>query len=189
MRNQTKRLITAAVLSLFATTAPSPAAAPPAQRPNVLMFVVDDLNTSLGCYGNPVVQTPNIDRLAQRGVVFQRAYCQFPVCNPSRTSLFTGLVPDHTGVMNNGTHYVPAANEAPLLPRYFHDHGYRTLRIGKVFHDSRWMLSGKPLRTTDDPAAWDLSEDEPLADDHDEDVEVKQRSTPAEKPTVSFAKL
>jgi uncharacterized sulfatase len=91
--------------------------------------------------------------------------------------------------MNNGTHYVPTSSEAPLLPRYFRDQGYRTLRIGKIFHDSRWMLSGKPLRTTDDPAAWDLSEDEPLADDRDEDGDTKQRSNSAEKLTISFTKL
>src|SRR6266581_1040903 len=152
-----------------------PRVAPPAKGPNVLLIISDDLNDSLGCFGNSMVQSPNIDRMANRGVRFERAYCQYPVCNPSRTSLLSGLRPEKTGVMTNGTHPIPDKNDPPLLPRFLRDQGYFCARVGKIYHDSKRMLDGKPLRTTDDPAGWDISEDEPIVgDDPEETAAIKE---------------
>ena len=74
---------------------------PPSRKPNVLFIIPDDLNNCVGAYGHPLVKTPNIDRLASRGVRFDRAYCQFPLCGPSRNSFLTGLYPNSAGILAN----------------------------------------------------------------------------------------
>src|SRR5256714_9698856 len=100
---------------------------------NVLFIVSDDLNCSLGCYGDKVTQSPNIDRLAARGVRFDRAYCNYPVCNASRTSFLSGRRPETTKVLGNGTEpRIALGPEFRFLPEFFHDHGYFTAGIWQV---------------------------------------------------------
>jgi iduronate 2-sulfatase len=109
----------------------------PAPPPNILFIVADDLRPNLGCYGDRYAHTPNIDRLAENGVVFTRAYCQQAVCNPSRASLLTGLRPDETGVTNLKTHFRTSFPDLVTLPQLFKNMGYLTLGTGKVFHQSK----------------------------------------------------
>ena len=110
----------------------------PAQRLveklNVLFIAVDDLRPVLGCYGDTMVITPNVDRLAKQGVVFNRAYCQEAVCSPSRASLITGRRPDTIRVWDLETHFRDALPDVITLPQHFKQHGYHTRSIGKILH-------------------------------------------------------
>ena len=106
---------------------------------NVLFIVVDDLRPLLRCYGHSEMHTPNIDRLAKQGTLFNRAYCQFPVCNPSRVSVLTGLRPDTTGIYDNPTDFRKVLPGVVTLPQHFKDHGYHTRSVGKIAHgDAAW---------------------------------------------------
>lgn len=104
------------------------------KRPNVLFFAVDDLRPELGCYGVREIKSPNIDRLARQGMVFERAYVQQAVCSPSRTSLLTGARPDTTQVWDLVTHFRKAMPEVVTLPQHFRQNGYFVQGIGKIFH-------------------------------------------------------
>ncbi len=118
------------------------------ERPNVLFILVDDLRPELGCYGAPV-ETPNIDRLAGVSTRFDRAYCQYPLCNPSRTSLLTGLYPTETGVLDNTLYFRDKFPDHVTLPQLFKNNGYTTVRCGKVFHGG-----------IDDAVSWSEGSDE-----------------------------
>ena len=101
---------------------------------NVLFMIVDDLRPMLGCYGIPEMHTPNIDSLAARGTLFNRAYCQYPLCNPSRASILTGLRPETTGVHNNSEDYKITVPDAVDVYQHFMEQGYKTYTVGKVGH-------------------------------------------------------
>ena len=143
------------VLVISLLQAFSPAAAHDRSAPNVLFIAVDDLSTALGCYGNLIVKTPNIDRLASTGVRFDRAYNQLPLCNPTRASLMTGLRPDQIGVYDLDRHFRDDVPDAVTLPQAFQKAGYFAARVGKIYHYNVPASIGTD--GFDDPPSWNLT--------------------------------
>jgi arylsulfatase A-like enzyme len=124
---------------------------------NVLMIAVDDLRPELGVYGATHVKSPNIDRLAEGGVVFERAYCQQAVCNPSRTSLMTGLRPDTIGVTGNHVHFRDNRPDVVTLSQHFKINGYHAQSIGKIYHGVFPDGASKTVwDTMGDPESWSV---------------------------------
>jgi len=129
---------------LVSWAAPMALAAPaPTKRLNVLFIASDDLRSQLGCYGDRMVKSPNLDRLAGRGLVFQRAYCQQALCSPSRISLLSGRHPWTTGIYQIGPSLRSKLPDVVTLPQHFKNHGWHARSLGKVFHIG-----------IDDPASW-----------------------------------
>lgn len=123
------------------------------KRYNVLMIISDDLRPELGSYGNKVIRTPNVDRIAARATKFDRAYTQYPLCNPSRTSFLTGRYPTQHKIYNSNDYFRRTYPDWVTLPQYFKQNGYITIRSGKIFHGGiddqvSWTVGGEPT----DPA-------------------------------------
>ncbi len=158
-----------------------------ADRPNVLFIAVDDLRPEMGCYGNTVVQTPNLDRLAARGTVFNRVYCQQAVCSPSRSSLMTGRRPDATRVWDLETHFRVALPDCVTIPEHFKANGYHCAALGKIYHggfedgrswsEPHWYATGRTVDT--DPADWTKRKVQPFQSS------VKEYSANIAKDTTS----
>lgn len=129
-------------------------AKPERARPNVLFLISDDLNNLLGCYGDPLARTPNIDRLAKRGVRFDRTYCTYPLCGPSRNSLLTGLHPNSTGIQANAQIFRQTIPSQVSMPQAFRQAGYFAGRIGKLYHYNVPASIG--TNGHDDPGSWEL---------------------------------
>jgi iduronate 2-sulfatase len=104
------------------------------ERPNILLICVDDLKPVLGCYGDSIAQTPNIDQFARNSVLFESAYCNQAVCSPSRNALMTGLRPQTLGIYDLGTNFRKSAPDAVTLAQHFQQSGYTTQAMGKIFH-------------------------------------------------------
>ncbi|HEX7904124.1 MAG TPA: sulfatase [Chitinophagaceae bacterium] len=113
---------------------PAPKATSVTKKYNVLFIATDDCNNDLSIYGHKEMSTPNIERLAKRGIKFDRAYCQFPLCNPSRTSILTGLTPDETKIYDLQTSIRQTIPDAVTIPQLFKQNGYYSARVGKIFH-------------------------------------------------------
>jgi arylsulfatase A-like enzyme len=134
------RLMVAVVaLLIWPHAAPAAGLASTDRRPNVLFIVADDLNTRIGCYGEPLVKTPALDRLACRGVRFERAYCQFPLCNPSRVSLLLGRYPTSTETVDFAWPALLGRNWV-TLPEHFRKSGYQVRLLGKVYHYDKDLM-------------------------------------------------
>ncbi len=139
-----------AILALAAALAPASAA----PRCNVLFLMADDLNNSLSCYGHAIVRTPNLDRLASRGVRFDSAYCQYPLCGPSRNSLLTGLYPNSNGILTNSQIFRQTIPSHISLPQSFRLAGYFAARVGKLYHYNVPRSIG--TNGHDDPGSWEM---------------------------------
>lgn len=149
----TRRSFRLLALALFATAPAALPAAAPAAR-NVLFLIADDLNTMIGAYGDPLARTPNLDKLAARGVRFDRAYCTYPLCGPSRNSMLTGLYPNSTGIHQNSQIFRQTIPQQPSLSQVFRQQGWFAGRIGKLYHYN--VPNSVGTDGHDDPASWEL---------------------------------
>ncbi|MAJ97854.1 MAG: iduronate-2-sulfatase [Flavobacteriales bacterium] len=123
------------------------------EKMNVLFIIADDLNCDLGSYGNSVVKTPNIDRLAEMGVLFENAHNQYPLCGPSRASFMTGMYTNQTKITENNMNLRNSVPDVITLGQRFRQQGYQSVRIGKVFHYDNPSAIG--TSGNDDIYSWD----------------------------------
>jgi len=162
------RLISRLCLAALLCAAVFPAAAQ--ERKNVLFIISDDLNNYLGCYGDPRAKTPNIDKLAARGVRFERSYCTFPLCGPSRNSMLTGLYPNSNGILTNSQIFRQSIPSHISLPQAFRQNGYFAARIGKLYHYNVPKSIGTDGH--DDPGSWEMEINPAGVDRLEEEPEI-----------------
>ncbi len=129
------------------------------KKMNVLFIAIDDLKPNLGCYGDKIVKTPNIDRLAKMGTMFMSNYCQQSVCGPTRASLMTGMRPDYTKIWDLKTQMRDMNPDILTLPQYLISMGYNTAGVGKIYHPSSAI-------NKIDPASWNQPYPEATANDY-----------------------
>jgi iduronate 2-sulfatase len=142
------------ILLAFVLAFAAHASAAGSSKPNVLFLISDDLANVLAVSGDPRAKTPNLDRLAARGVRFDRAYCTYPLCGPSRNSMLTGLYPNSSGVLGNGTMFRQTIPTHVSLPQAFRHEGYLAVRIGKLYHYG--VPGSVGTDGHDDPASWEI---------------------------------
>ncbi len=155
-----------------------------AQQKNVLFIAVDDLRPELGCYGHPQIKSPNIDKLAQSGVLFTRSYCNIPVCGASRASIMSGVRPGTTRFVGYDCYLDEHLPGTVSLPMHFRNNGYTTISLGKIFHnqdDSKgsWDTNWRPQEALG--TSW---RDYQLQENRDADKSNKSRGMPYEKADV-----
>ena len=154
------------------------------QKINVLFIAVDDLRPELGCYGHPVIKSPNIDRLANSGVRFTQAYCNIPVCGATRASIMSGLRPNASRFVNYDCYLDKDVPGVVSLPMHFKNNGYRTVSMGKIFHhqdDSKgsWDINWRP--ETPKGGSW---RDYQLPENIAQDKSDRSRALPCEKADI-----
>jgi iduronate 2-sulfatase len=158
---------------------PALADAATAPRPNVLLICVDDLKPVLGCYGDAVVKSPAIDRLAARGTLFERAYCNQAVCSPSRNALMTGLRSTTLGIYDLPTNFRVAAPDAISVAQHFRQHGWRTEALGKIFHTGHG--------NHEDAASWSVPHWRPKASNYAVPAHNNDPVENADVPDTTYA--
>ena len=168
VRNQHFARIGIVVLGLIARGAVAETPVNPSP-PNVLFLICDDLNCDLACYGNQVVHSPNIDRLAKRGLRFNQAHCQYPLCGPSRASFMAGLYPDQTLIHRNAIYLRSRIPNVTSMSQLFRKNGYFVTRIGKIYHYNVPAHMGTAGH--DDPDSWDYTVN-PRGRDKDEEDQI-----------------